>query len=93
MIGEPARDLVRDRLALHCVSVEDRWRDPAVQRSGHQPSKVCRIGYPRIHSIPGMRNPQVCGVAANEHALVTKSVGHEAAAAPIFFRNYLVLKI
>ena len=90
MVHREVRHLLRDRLALGLVGVEDALVGPALHARGQQPRQVDRVGDARVHAVAGIRHPQVRGVAGDEDAAVAEAVGHQAAADPVFLADDLV---
>src|ERR1700733_1993621 len=57
-----------------------------------QPRHINGVGDAGIHAVAGVGYPKMRGVAADEHPTVAETVGHEAAAYPIFPADNLVVK-
>ena len=93
VVHREARDLLGDRLALDLVGVEHAGVGPAGEVRRQVPREVERIGDAGVHAVAGVGHPQVCRIAADQHAPVAKALGHQAAAGPVFLAQDLVLEV
>ena len=85
--------MVRDRLALCFVGIENLGRGPAVEDAGELPGEVGRVRDAGTHAEAPERHPDVRGVAADEHAAIAKLARDEPAGGPILARQELVLEV
>jgi hypothetical protein len=75
--------LVRDRLALCFVGIQNLGRAPTVEDTGELPGEVGRVRDSGTHAEAPERHPNVRGVAADEDAPIAKFARDEPASDPI----------
>ena len=77
-------NLLGDRQPFGLICIKHCRTGPALQDRRQDPAEIDGVGYSGIHSVAGVGNPQMGGVAANESAPVPETIGDQAAADPIF---------
>ncbi len=92
-VGDNARGLVCDRLALSLVGIENLGRSSAVVEASELPGEIGSVRNAGTHTEAAERHPNVRSVAADEHAPVTELARHEPASDPILLGQDLVLDL